>query len=308
MSLFEDLKLFMAVAKHGRFALAAKSAKLTAGMVSAHIADLERRLGVQLFYRTSRLVRLTYEGELLFQRVPSIIERLEKASGGRTAQVSERSGYVIVGAPSAVSRSLLMPALNVMRLRYPSVTVEINHTDADSAAAGSLYDVFFCYGVPENVQFTPLGPYRIITAAAPNYLDIHGAPDHPRDIVDHACLSYLNPIDATPIPWRFDRHGETHVLTPAARLLFDHTDGQIEAAAEGEGLVNAPDYALFDYLRRGLVQPVLTAWAPAGSPIGVGLSKAGSSNPAAIALVDTISRLYPNVASLIEALGCISEH
>ena len=148
----------------------------------------------------------------------------------------------------------------------PEIRLEIiaEENFVDVLAAGCDAGIRYDERLEQDMIAVPIGPrvQRFATAAAPGYLDRHGRPEHPRDLLGHACLCGRFPSGAM-APWEFEREGEVVRVDPAGPLLVSigmATDLAVDAAIAGTGLI----YHFEDWLRptldSGALKPILESW------------------------------------------------
>ena len=130
-------------------------------------------------------------------------------------------------------------------------------------------DVAVRFGEPEQtgVIVRKLLETRIIACAAPSYLARHGRPRHPRDLVRHECLLYLDPISARPFPWEFHRAGEVVEVKASGRLVLNDLATKLAACAAGHGIALSVEFGLESLLASGELVQVLTDWAEERYPL-----------------------------------------
>ena len=149
---------------------------------------------------------------------------------------------------------------------YPGIRLEVIAEDSfvDVLAAGCDAGIRYDERLEQDMIAVPIGPrtQRFAAGAAPAYLDRHGRPEHPRDLLAHACLRSQFPSGVRP-PWEFERDGEIVRVDPAGPLLVSAggaVDLAVEAAIAGVGIIHLFEDALRPHLDRGALEPVLQPW------------------------------------------------
>jgi DNA-binding transcriptional LysR family regulator len=131
-------------------------------------------------------------------------------------------------------------------------------------AAGCDAGIRYGERLEQDMIAIPIGP-RVQTyayAASPAYLDRRGRPDHPRDLLNHACLRHRFASGRMP-PWEFERDGEIIEVDPAGPLIVQAggaLDLAIEVAVSGLGIIGLFEKWLQPYLDSGQLEPVLEPW------------------------------------------------
>lgn len=180
------------VAKAGGFREAARVTGSNASRLSDAVRRAEQQLGIRLFHRTTRTVVLTEAGRALIDRLLPAMNEVDAALDALNRYRNTPGGTLRLNVPVSAAR-LVLPALVPEFLRrYPDIQLEIvaesNVQDVfrDGCDAGIRYDE----RLEQDVVAIPIGPriQRFAAAASPAYLDVHGRPAHPRDLIQHQCL------------------------------------------------------------------------------------------------------------------------
>ena len=257
------LDSFAAVARHRNFRKAAVERGVSASTLSLTVRELETRLGVRLFHRTTRSVALTDAGQALLTRIsPALAEIGEAMTEARAAQ-AEPSGPLRINAPEPAVELVLAPLITAFLARHPAVRVELvaEARLVDIVASGFDAGVRWGESLAQDMVAVPLGPpqcYRV--AAAPGLIDRVGAPRHPRDLLDRPCLRVRFPSGAVP-PWEFERKGEEVRISPTGPVIANSTALLLRAALDGLGFIQSFDGYLAPHLESGALVEVLPEWA-----------------------------------------------
>jgi DNA-binding transcriptional LysR family regulator len=216
----DDLSSFVAVVRAGGFRDAARIAGQSPSGLSEAIRRLETRLGVRLLHRTTRSVAPTEAGARLFERLTPALAEVHAALDVVNTFRDTPAGTLRLNVPAHVARTVL-PAIAVPFLRaFPDISMEVTVEDGfvDILASGADAGIRYEERLEQDMIAMPIGPrrQRIITAAAPAYLATHGRPQHPRDLLAHACLRGRFSGGAMAL-WEFEKDGEILRLDPPAR-------------------------------------------------------------------------------------------
>lgn len=235
---FDDLVLFVRSAALGSFSNAAREADLLPGQVSAAIQRLEGELGVRLFIRSTRSLRLSAEGE---QYLPYADEVLGKLREGRERLGSDSNalrGLLQVAAPSDLGRNLLLPWLTEFRARHPQLGLRLLLSDQVADVFRDPVDVAIRYGHDEDASHValPLAPdNRRVLVAAPAYLDRHGRPATLDELSGYDGLLYRMG-GRLHDQWRFPLEGRQRIVEMRSRLDCDDADVVRRWAIDGHGI------------------------------------------------------------------------
>lgn len=267
MSEIRDLRLFVAAAKHGGFRGAARAISAPASTVSEAVRRLEDRLGVRLLHRTTRSVALTDAGAELLDRIVPVLNGLESALNVTAAFGKGPRGTLRLNVPGAVTRTILPHILQGFLKTYPDVTMDLTVNDGlvDILTEGSDAGIRYGETLAQDVIAVPIGPrvQRAAAAAAPSYLAAHGTPEHPRDVLTHACLRTRFPSGAL-TEWEFERDGEVLKVDPSGPLTVSTQAAELAilAAISGLGIVSSFEDWLRPALDDGRLVPILEPWWP----------------------------------------------
>lgn len=262
-----DLNAFMAVARANGFRDAARITGLSASGLSEAVRRLEARLGVRLLHRTTRSVVPTEAGERLLARLAPALTEVAAALDGIDEFRGRPAGTLKLNVPVSASR-LVLPAIVPRFLEaYPDIRLEVTADESfvDVLAAGCDAGIRYDERLEQDMIAVPIGPriQRFATAAAPDYLDRHGRPRHPRDLLGHRCLRGRFASGAMP-PWEYERDGEVVRVEPAAGPLLVQIGGatelMVDAAIAGTGILYLFEDWVRPHFESGALEPVLEPW------------------------------------------------
>jgi DNA-binding transcriptional LysR family regulator len=251
------------VVETGNFARAGEAMGLTPSGVSRAVARLEARLGVRLFDRTPRAVRLTEEGRRFHAQVAPLLAGLEDAATDASATAGSVRGRLRVNADPWFARLVLAPRLPAFLARYPDLSLEIivRDTPGDLVAEGMDIAVRFGDIGPPGLIARKLMETRIVAIAAPSYLVQHGTPRRPADLLQHECLMYRDPVSGKPFGWEFRRKGEVVEVEARGRLVFNDLATKLAACVAGQGVAQSVAFGLEPFLASKALVQILPDWA-----------------------------------------------
>ena len=261
-----DLNAFVAVARARGFRDAARASGKSASGLSEAIRRLEATLGVRLFYRTTRSVAPTEAGKRLLERLGSALSEVESALDVVSGFRDKPAGTLRLNVPVSAARLVLPGIVPQFLAAYPDIRLEVVAEDSfvDVLAAGFDAGIRYDERLQQDMIAVPIGPrtQHFALAAAPAYLDRRGRPQHPRDLLKHACLCGRFSGRAVQ-PWEFERDGEVVRIEPTGPLLVSlgtATDLAVAAAIAGAGFISLFDDWLRPHFESGALEPVLEPW------------------------------------------------
>lgn len=253
------LKAFEAAARHLNFTRAADELFITQSAVSRQIKQLEQRLGVSLFVRQAKGLRLTDEGEQLYRVVSSALRQVNETVEGMARRT--RSSPVTVTSTLAFCALWLIPHLGGFHKSNPDVEVRIAANDRVLNLDRERIDVSIRYSparMPPNGAVW-LFDEVLLPVCSPALLDAPGRELRaPKDLRNHVLLHLDDPDN--PSPWLSWRHwldaAGVPGLKPSGSLVFNYFDQVARAALAGQGVALGRSVLVQDLLRDGtLVAP-----------------------------------------------------
>jgi DNA-binding transcriptional LysR family regulator len=261
-----ELAVFVEVAKAGGFREAARVNGKSASWLSETVRRLEEQLGARLLNRTTRSVVPTEAGARLLERLGPAFAEMETALDVVNRYRDRPAGVLRLNVPTVAARLVLPSILPGFLAAYPDVRVEVMAEErfVDIIAAGCDAGIRYEERLDGDMIATPIGArvQRYATAAAPAYLAQRGRPEHPRDLLGHACLRGQFPSGVR-APWEFERDGEVVRIDPSGPLVVSAGGAMnlaVDAALAGVGVVHLFEGWLSPFLQSGALEPVLQPW------------------------------------------------
>ena len=262
-----DLNAFLAVARAGGFREGARVSGGSASFLSEAVRRLEAELGVRLFNRTTRSVVPTEAGKGLLERLGPALTEVQSALDVVNGFRDRPAGPLRLNVPVSAAR-LVLPAIVPPFLEaYPDIRLEVitEESFVDVLAAGCDAGIRYDERLEQDMVAVPIGPrvQRFATAASPDYLDRHGRPQHPSELLGHACLLGRFASGALTTPWEFERDGEVVRVEPSGPLIVrvgGATDLTVDAAISGTGIICVFEDWLRPHFESGALEPILEPW------------------------------------------------
>jgi DNA-binding transcriptional LysR family regulator len=263
-----DLAAFVSVAHAGGFRDAARISGVSASSLSTAVRRLETKFGLRLLNRTTRSVAPTEAGLRLLETLTPLFSEMEAALDVLNGFREKPTGTLKLNVPSSTARIILPSVIASFLKAYPDIRVEVVVEDGfvDVLSVGCDAGIRYDERLEQDMIAVPIGPraQRFATAAAPGYLDLHGRPDHPRELLSHACLRGQFAGGAKPT-WVFERDGEVVRLDPSGPLLVRPgaaMDLAISTAVAGVGVIHLFEDMLRPHLESGALESILEPWWP----------------------------------------------
>lgn len=269
MDRLTELSTFVAVIDNGGFTPAARALRKSPPTVTRLIAELEARLGVRLFDRTSRRCLLTEQGSRFAQDARAVLADYEQAVSLVSGEASTPRGKIRLTAPYFFGREHVAPSVLRFLDSHPSIAIELDLTDRIVDIHADVIDVAVRIGriADETLTSTRVGWVRRVIVASPDYLARNGTPRTPRDLMSHTKIQHGSQIDA---PWRLKGSRNRAVMTPVqARFTVNQADAAIAAARSGHGLVTALSYQVHQDVAAGQLVRLLQDFEPDPLPVAL---------------------------------------
>jgi DNA-binding transcriptional LysR family regulator len=269
MDKLREMEIFVAIVDRGSFTAASGKLGMSAGGVSRAVNSLESRLGTQLLARTTRTVRPTDAGMAYLEACRKVLDTITDAEASIAADPLNPVGTLTVSAPVLFGQRYVAPLVNAFALRYPDVTINAVYADRTTRLLEEGVDVALRIGHlgDSSTYAIPLGFVRRRTYAAPSYLAGRGEPVHPRDLINHHCVSFTGV--SQPLEWVFNENGSRLPVRVRPRMVVDLAPAAILAAAEGVGITQLLSYQAAPEVADGKLQAVLMSFEPESTPVSL---------------------------------------
>lgn len=271
---FDDLQLgsielFCLAAETGSFTAAANEAGITPAAVSRSVARLEERLGVRLFVRTTRQMRLTEDGRSYFEQCRQALIQLVDAERAVSGGQSVASGRLRISVPTPYAHYRLFPRLPEFRRRYPQVQVDVHVSNRNIDFAGEGYDLAIRGRDPADSSLVArrLEEAENVIVATPEYLAQAGIPQTPDDLARHECIQFELPSTGRRVPWTFRVNGKpVERETAGSFTVLEDYLATVTLAKCGGGLMQTYRFTVQDELERGELVEVLKDYGQTTRP------------------------------------------
>jgi DNA-binding transcriptional LysR family regulator len=270
----KQLESFVSVATRGSLTAAGRAEGVAPAIMGRRLDALEERLGVKLLVRTTRRITLTHEGSAFLEDCQRLLSDLSNAEASVSAGGVKASGHLRITAPAGFGRRNVAPLVPRFRELHPEVTISLNLSDRVIDVATEGYDCAVRVGDLRDSSLVSvrLADNRRVCVATPGYLQQHGTPQHPSELVRFDCLTLSSEASQTR-GWAFRLPGangavdEVFHLRPAGPL--DCSDGQVlrEWCLAGYGIAWRSAWEVQQDIQAGRLTELLAEFA--APPSGV---------------------------------------
>lgn len=283
-----DTLIFAKVVEHGSFIAAARALRLPKTTVSRRVQDLEARLGAQLLHRTTRRLGLTEAGNVYFEHSQRIARELEEAERAVGQLQDGPRGWLRVTAPYSVGIAWIAPLLGEFHSRHPEVRVEMMLTNESLDLIAGEIDVALRIGyLPDsNLVARRLGTFRTQLYASPAYVERHGEPQHPDELVAHRTLSYDKFRRNDGHYWPLHDGRTLREVRVEPILVANDPAALTGALLCGQGLMLASDLTIRSHVELGSVRRILPGWTGQEVPCNAVFPHGRTQSPKVRAFVD----------------------
>jgi DNA-binding transcriptional LysR family regulator len=284
----KDINAFVHAAEAKSFTAAAERMGMSRSAVGKSIVRLEDRLGVRLLQRTTRSVSLTDEGAAFHERCIRILADLDEAEMSMLSHSQAPRGRLRLELPVSFGRLHVLPIVNRFMSKWAEISVNVSFSDRFVDLIDEGVDLAIRLGGNDDSRLMTrwLAPHRLVTCAAPAYLERRGRPRHVEQLADHSCLAFVH--GGRPVEWRFTIDGQIRSVAVSGRFNSTNAEALRDATLAGYGIAKLATFLISDDLREGRLVPILDEFAADG--------------PAVRAVYPSSRHLSPKVRSLIDEL------
>jgi DNA-binding transcriptional LysR family regulator len=298
-----SLQIFVRVVEDGSFAAAARSLLVDPAAVSRTIKELEDELGTLLFTRSTRVSKLTTEGERFCRDCRQILQKLDEATDRFRNEERALRGQLRVGLAPMITRRMVVRALPSFQRQHPQVEILMLGIDDPAEIANGRVDVLVrprtlrqrggSHRDFQGLVVRKLIQSNLVLCASPDYLARAGVPHAPSDLINHECIALVTLEHDVQNEWQFVKSGTRHKIKFAPKLLLQG-DALREAGVAGCGIIRLLACHVQDEFRSGSLVQILADWSCTGGPPIVALYRK---------VKPTLPRVSAFVQHLVTAFG-----
>ncbi|CZW11458.1 MULTISPECIES: LysR family transcriptional regulator [Enterobacter cloacae complex] len=293
MDRLQAMQIFTRVAEAGSFVRAAETLSLPSSTVTSTIKNLEKYLQVRLLNRTTRRVSLTPEGVQYLAQCRDILSLIEHAESSLTDSVRRPQGRLRVDMPAGIAHFIVMPNLQDFYRRYPDIYLMTGVSDRQVDLVQEGVDCVIRTGELTNSTLVarPLGRFRWITCASPDYLREYGVPQSPDELSRHRAIHYFSGQTRRADELRFQQGSALRYVSVNGQTAVNETGLYIKMCLEGYGLAQLAENVIAEHLAQGTLVEIMADWQPPPVPVTLLYPHQRFLSPAVRAFADWIDEL-----------------
>ncbi|MFZ1814122.1 MAG: LysR family transcriptional regulator [Rhizobiaceae bacterium] len=265
MPYLDSIRVFVRTVELGSITAAGRDQRLTPAVASNRIKELEGRLGLRLFNRTTRKLVPTEIGRLYYDQAIKILDAVEQSEAVVVGHTKTPKGTISVTAPLGIGRRIIGPLVPRFHELYPEIAIRLRLSDRKVDLFHEAVDVAFVLGdLPDSdMKIRNICDCPRVLCASPDYLQRHGVPANPDELISrqHACLLLRFP-GSQEYFWTLEVNGEARKYNVAGPFDADEADILLTWAMSGNGIVNRPRFEVERHLRSGALVPLLEDYPP----------------------------------------------
>lgn len=294
MDRIQAMQIFTRVAEAGSFVRAAETLLLPSSTVTSTIKNLEKYLQVRLLNRTTRRVSLTPEGLQYLAQCREILALIEHSESSLTDSVRRPQGRLRVDMPGGIAHFIVMPNLKDFYRLYPDIYLMIGVSDRQVDLVQEGVDCAIRTGELSDSTLIarPLGRFRWVTCASPDYLREYGIPDTPEALSQHRAIHYFSKSGRRTSELRFTRGKEMLSVPVAGDAAVNETGLYIKLCLAGFGLAQLAENVVAVELQQGRLVEVMADWQPSSVPVTMLYPHQRFLSPAMRAFADWVAGLF----------------
>lgn len=256
MTDWQGISEFLAVVETSSFTQAARRLGTSTAHISRQISLLEEHLRTRLFFRTTRKIAITEEGEIYYQHCRLLADGLREAQNAVTRLHETPNGHIKFTASITYGEKIVIPLLLEFMEIYPEIQVDLDLTNTPLNLIDSGCDFALRLGNLRDSSMVcrRLGTRRLIVCGSPSFLSKYGTPHSLSELTQFLCLRGQRD------EWRFSEEGVPQSIRIKGRFSCNSGIGLLEAAKRGLGLIQLPDYYVLEALKSGDLIRVLSRY------------------------------------------------
>ncbi|WP_175579698.1 LysR family transcriptional regulator [Vibrio diazotrophicus] len=258
---FATIPIFVAVVECGSFSLAAEKLGVTKSAISKRVTQLEDELGIRLLNRTTRKLSLTEAGKRYYDHVSQALALAQQGMDAVTELQGEPKGKLKITAPMSFGVLYIAPIIAEFLEQFPKVTIDLQLEDQMVDLIAGEFDLAIRIG---NLPISNLVAKRLVNCksvlcASPEYINRHGSPQKPSDLIDHNCLVYSYFRGGS--EWTFEQQHNEFKVIPKGNFIVNNSEAIRRALIEGLGVGQLPTFLVSKDILSGNLLPIMRPYS-----------------------------------------------
>jgi DNA-binding transcriptional LysR family regulator len=260
--------------------------------VTKVIAEMEKRLGVRLLQRTTRVVRPTLDGEAYYRRCLGILDDIEDAEGAFVGAIPR--GTLRIEVQGTLARHFLMPGFPGFFAAYPDIDILMSESDRWVDLVEEGVDCALRYGTLRDSDLVArkVAMLERLTVATPAYLERHGVPRDLDALAGHRVVGLRSITSGAVTPLEFTTGGDVRTVSLPSTLSVTGTESYLAGIGLGLGLAQVPLFHVREELRNGSLVQVLPDLPPPSAPVWLLYHRSRQLSPRVRVFLDWAAREF----------------
>ncbi|MBI2277984.1 MAG: LysR family transcriptional regulator [Dechloromonas sp.] len=294
MDRFQAMQVFTQVVDANSFTRAADHLGLPRATVTTIIQNLEALLQVRLLNRTTRRISLTPDGAAYYEHCARILGEVEETESSFRDVARGPKGRLRIDVPSPIGRLILIPRLCEFHARYPEVELVIGMGDRMVDLVREAVDCVIRAGELQDSTLVArrIGTLKMITCAAPDYLERYGIPTCIDDLQQHRAVQYFSSRTGRDFDWDFIVDGQSMPVKMRGSVSVNDSEAYVACGLQGFGMIQPARFMVLPQLESGALVEVLPQLSPSPMPISVAYMQNRHLSPKVRAFVDWVAELF----------------
>jgi len=235
-----QLPTFIQVVQQGNFSAASRKLGISPAAVSHAIAQLEKLLKQRLFHRSTHSLTLTEEGRLLYERTAGLVEALDESISSSMDEASQVRGKIKINLPIHFGQTVIYPKLLEFLRIYPDIEMDLHFDDSTVDLVEHGFDLGIGNSLNDDSRLIARRLFDLepVLVCSKQYVEQHGIPETPEQLMQHECIVYRSPTSGRIAPWNFIKDGSPLQISPRQRLVINNPKSAFIAAKSGFGITS----------------------------------------------------------------------
>lgn len=287
------MHIFTRVAERRSFSLAAEDLGIPRSTVTDAVKHLEKRLGVQLLQRTTRVVRSTLDGEAYYQRCLTILSDVEDAESAFSG--AKPQGVLRIDMHGTIARHFVLPHLPEFLSEYPDIELFLSEGDRLSDLVREGIDCVVRAGVPQDSDMIArkLAVLDEVTLVSPAYLDTYGVPENPAKLRDgHKMVGFHSTSTGSLLPLEFMVNEKRYEIDLPVAISVTAAESYLQAALLNLGIIQIPRYHAEALIQSGQLVEILKDYPLEPTPVSLMYPRTRQLSPRVRVFLDWATQVF----------------